>query len=115
MCRMGKVSAPNNFSSVQSWEELRRFASAFAADVFNQINGQLTFKDNLQGIDIDGSFPDANVSVGLKHGLGYIPNGFIVVANDSAAVIYNGIEKSTVDFIFLRSSVANVNAKVRVF
>lgn len=112
---MGKLSATSNFSSVQSWEDLRRFASAFAADVANQLTGKLTFNDNIQGINVSAAFPDANISVGVKHSLGYIPIGFLVFSNDSSAIIYNGPEQSTVDFIFLRSNLANTNAIVRVF
>ncbi len=112
---MGKLSISNNFSSVKSWEDLRRFASAWAADVTNQLTGKLTFGDNMQGVFIDVSFPNAAVSVPFTHNLGYVPNGFFVTQLDSAAVIYDGPESNTATIIFLKCTQANASAKVRVF
>lgn len=112
---MGKISAPSNFSSVQSWEDLRRFAAALCGDIVTQISGNLTFADNIKGIAKDVYFPNANISVAVTHNLGYLPNGFLVTSIDSGSVIYDSPEKNTTGTIFLSSSLANVNATVRVF
>ncbi len=111
---MGKLSTPVNFSTVSSWEELRRFVSNFCGDVFNQVNGKLTFADNLQGVTVDVAFTSPNVSVAVNHRLGYVPSGFLVVKNDSPAIIYNGGAIDTSTVMYLNASVAT-NATVRIF
>ncbi len=111
---MGRISTPSNFSSVTNWEDLRRFASACIQDIVNQINGRLTFNDNIQGVTLQAFFPVANTDLALTHALGYVPNGFLVVGLDSAAIIYSSTAPNSVQ-IFLRSSLANSNAKVRVY
>ncbi len=111
---MAKVTTPSNFSTVSTWEDLRRFSAQLCQDIVNQINGSLTFKDNIQGTDVEVFFPVANVDLAITHKLGYVPNGFLVVGLNSAAIIYSGLQANTIQ-IFLRSSVANVNAKIRVY
>ncbi len=111
---MGKVSALANFSSVKTWEELRRFSSACVQDIVNQINGKVTFGDNIQGVDLSVAFPVGNTDVAVTHNLGYIPNGFFIVDIDSTGNVYRRTA-STVTTIFLRASVAGTNAKIRVY
>jgi len=111
---MGKVTTPSNFSTVKTWEDLRRFAAQLCQDIVNQINGGLTFKDNIQNTELSAFFPLADKDVALTHTLGYVPSGFLVVGLDSAAIIYNSTAANA-NQIFLKSSVASVTAKVRVF
>ncbi len=111
---MGKVTATSSFSSVKSWEDLRRFASACVQDIVNQINGKISFNDNIQGVDVNVFFPNANIDVPTFHNLGYVPSGFLVVGLDSAAIIYSNTASTSTNS-FLKSSVGNVNAKVRVY
>ncbi len=113
---MGKLSTPSNFSSVSSWQELRRFVSLFCSDVFNQINGHLTFSDNIQGTSVEVFFPQSNFSISVVHNLGYTPSGFFVVNVDGPAIIYRDIDRSANNVnIFFKSSVALINATVRIF
>lgn len=111
---MGKITTSANFSTVSKWEELRRFVSAFAGDVVNQINGKLSFQDNVQGQEFDLSFPVANQDVVVTHNLGYEPHGFFIVDLDAAAIIYSNTAPNPVQSFF-KSSVANVNARVRIY
>lgn len=111
---MGKVSSPSNFSSVSSWEDLRRFSSALCQDIVNQINGRLSFKDNIQNTEASVFFPLANADVPVNHNLGYVPSSFIVTDLDGAAVIYQTTSPNAGQ-VFLKSSAAGITAKVRIF
>lgn len=51
------------------------------------INGNLTFNDNFSGIFVSGTVNTTTTSI--SHGLGSVPIGYIVVNQNSPAIIYS--------------------------
>ncbi len=110
-----KLTLPRNVSNLNDAEQLGRFVQVAFDDIESVINGNVEFNKNIGAKQIDCQFPFANSDASFSHGLGRIPSGFFVVGLDVASIIYNGAVTNTVDFIYLRSSVAQANAKVMVY
>ncbi len=110
-----KLTLPRNVSNLNDAEQLGRYVQVAFDDIQNVINGNIEFNQNIGAKQIDASFFVANSDLAFSHGLGRIPQGFFVVGLDVASIIYNGASKNTADLIYLRASVAPVNAKVMVF
>lgn len=56
----------------------------------------------------------ANTDFPVPHTLGRKPTGFIIISQDAAASIYDGVTPWTTTQIFLRSSTAAVNMTVLI-
>lgn len=80
------------------------------ANVMNAIgyivNGKLTFSDNFDCILISCTFNKANTQQAFLHGLNRIPKGYIITGKQAAAQVYDGTNASTIQFIYLASTVA---------
>lgn len=85
---MGKISAKSNISNCTGWEELMRYASQFLVDCANQINGNLTFQDNISSRIVGATFTVATGSVIVPHGLGRMPLMWTSGSLTANAVIY---------------------------
>jgi hypothetical protein len=70
---MGKINAKPNVSNCTGWEDLMRYTSQFLQDCAAQVNGNLTFKDNLSIRLVGATFPTAFGTVIVPHGLGRTP------------------------------------------
>lgn len=57
--------------------------------------------------------PDTEFS--FEHGLRYIPNGFLVIAQDKAAVTYKGATVWNTEKIYLKTNVASTALRISVF
>lgn len=57
--------------------------------------------------------PDAEDTI--SHGLGKVPNGYIVIGRNKAGVLYNGTTAWTMTNIYLKSNVASTTYKIYVF
>lgn len=91
------------------WEEIAR-----------AINGNLSFgtfdggPDNMAGSWFDGVSPGAaNTDFPVVHNLGRVPQGWILINIDKAAIIYKGVTAWTDTTIYLRSNA--VTTAVRLF
>lgn len=110
-----KLTLPRNVSNLKTVEELGRFTQIAFDDIDNVLNGNVEFIENISVKKIDCLFSQANADTVFQHGLGRTPAGFFVVGLDVASIIYNATTANTTDLIYLRSSIANVNAKVMVY
>lgn len=57
--------------------------------------------------------PDTEFS--FEHGLRYIPNGFLVIAQDKAGSVYKGATAWDTEKIYLKANVATMALRVMVF
>lgn len=85
---MGRI---NNIStavqSVQTLEDLRRYVAAALEAIVIQINGKLTFGQNVQTFGpVTASF-DSITPTKIIHGLGRVPQGYIVTSVDSINIL----------------------------
>jgi hypothetical protein len=78
-----------NVSSVDSWEDLRKWVSQALQSIAQSFNGNISFNNNL---DVDGPhsvvFPSAGTPVSVIHSLGRVPAGFIVINQNASFDIY---------------------------
>lgn len=80
---MGKVSETGSVSNVEDTKELSRFVSIALKNIISQINGNLTFSDNISFKVFSVSFPAAATSYTFAHGLGRAP--LIWISGDQTA------------------------------
>lgn len=93
--------------------------------IIRKLNGKLsevgsggdgTQAGNLDAEILDAFFATADVEVALPHDLGRVPQGYVVIRADLATDIYDSNNASwTEKVLFLKSSEAGVNVKLRVF
>ncbi len=110
-----KLTLPRNVSNLNDTEQLGRYVQVAFDDIQTVVNGNIEFNQNIGAKQLACVFTSANSDAAFSHGLGRIPTGFFIVGIDTASIIYNGAATNTVDLIYLRSNVANVNAKVMVY
>jgi hypothetical protein len=100
---MGKITLVGE-NPPQSVDGLREYTGNLAKDVIHQINGNITFQDNLRGSIIAVNFSDANTDKTIRHSLNRVPLGYLLIESDDQTTIYTGSIKKTTDTITLRSS-----------
>ena len=104
---MSSISTPSDFGNLTTWEELKRWLSAWAVDTTTQINGNIDFTSNIKCKIVDVSFKAANTDTTIRHQLKKIPTGYIVVRSNVAAVVYDGsVEFSTLSLTLKSSAIA---------
>lgn len=113
---MGKVTLPSNLSNL-THGEFQRFASALLTQLVSEFNGRVEFQKNIRATGpLVVGFTSASDIRGITHGLGIIPNGFLVANLSGPASIYqpSGASYSwTNSTIYLRAS-AGVTATIFV-
>ncbi len=109
---MGKISAKPNVSNCTDWKDLMRYVSQFLQDCFNQVNGNLTFQDNISSRVIPVTFPVANATVIVPHGLGRVPLMWTSGSISASSVIYQ-ISQADQNNVYLAAS-AICSAKILV-
>lgn len=127
-CRktMAKVKIFSQMSELIDANSFRRFVSALVADIVQKMNGTLSFVENIRatgGGDKDNpsrplgvTFPSSSDVLAVKHNLGFVPNGFLVVKLNSPEVVYAPTASAyewTSDTIYLQASGA-VTASIYV-
>lgn len=116
---MGRI---NNIStlvqSIKTLPELARFVASALDNILTQVNGRLTFGDNIQSFGPTVvTFTDTS-PLRVVHGLGRQPLGFIVTGLDRAAVIYYPNKTSfpwTSEQVYLQSDTAGAVADILLF
>lgn len=110
---MAKIKASATLQNSEDLDQLRRFVSAFNEDAANQVNGRLTFGDNIKSTTpISISFTAAG-SIEVPHSFGEVPQGFLVIYKSAGVDIYAAATAWTDTKIFLTAGGA-VNAKIIV-
>lgn len=99
-----KIKTIQTVSNAKTWEDLRRFASMALDEVISVINGRLSLIDNLSLKVVSVNFNVANEEKEISHGLGFVPNGYIVVGASAPMSIYDGLNPSSASIIYLKSS-----------
>lgn len=116
---MGRI---NNISTliqgIKTAPEVARFVAGALDSLLTQINGKLTFGDNIQSFGpVSVTFLNT-LPMKVGHGLGRTPAGYFVTGLDAAAIIYVPNQTSfpwTSEQIYLQSDTANVTADILVF
>lgn len=57
----------------------------------------------------------ATTDFAVQHGLGRLPNGYVITSLSKAAIVYNGSTPSTTENLYLQATDANVALDVLVF
>ncbi len=110
---MSKITASAELESVKA-EELPKFATLFAQDVTQLLNGRLGFADNFDAKIVSQTFSSANTNALVAHGLGRVATNYIVLSKDVACDIYSG-SGSTSGAIGLKSTVAPATVSLLIF
>lgn len=100
-----KLTASESLQQVKP-EELGRYADIFCQDVVQVVNGGLTFGDNFNAKTLSVTFPSANGTVAVIHGLGRVPAGYMVQSLTANMVIFNGTSGNTAQTLYLQASAA---------
>ena len=110
---MGKVTVSVDVWNVSDLEQLKRFTGGALRSLVDQVNGRISFQENIQARVVEFSFESTSIDYIVPHGLGYIPLGFVVINQNAAAILYS---YKTMDRnnLYLRAS-AVTDAKILVF
>lgn len=111
---MPRIKVPQTLSQTKTFEELRKYVSQMTDQLLPAFNGNISLVDNASTMTIQVTFPGANTEVGTLHGLGRVPNGYIVVGRTSTISVFNGTTPNTTTNIYLQASGAGI-ATVMVF
>ncbi len=98
-----KISV-QDVSSVESWEDLRRWAAQMFKDIGKAFNGQITFGDNIQSSRATAVFPGSGADVRVSHGLGRVPSGYIVISSSANITVFNGATANTESELYVQAS-----------
>lgn len=109
-----KIKTTPDLSNLQSLEELTRFTAITFNDVVSAINGRLDFVSNCITKTIGCTFTVGATTVAFEHGLGQVPNGYIVVGRDSPLEVYDGVKNADATSIYLQGSTTGF-AKILVY
>lgn len=105
---MGRVKGVPSLSDVPTWQELRRYASIAIDRIMGQLNGGISFGENItaSGPSVVTFASSADIQT-VGHNLGRVPQGFIVVKLSAGITVYQpaGAENAwQSDKIFLTAS-----------
>ncbi len=110
---MGKITIVGDAPKTAGLPELTAWVGDFAKDTIQQVNGNLTFSENIKCNILDVVFDTANSSAIVRHTLGKVPVAYLLIGSDNPTSLYSGAV-ATVDTITLQSS-AIARTKVLVF
>lgn len=109
---MTKIQSATDVSNLKDIEQLKRFVSIALNEFKDIVNGNLTFGENIKTKLLNVTFSGVEASV--SHGLGFVPNGYIIVGKSGDFNVYNGTTAWTTTNLFLLAS-GNGSAKILVF
>lgn len=111
---MGKVQTSTKIENLSDIEDVKRYTSIALDAIVDEVNGNLTVKDNLSMKLVSVTFTVSNSEILISHGLGRAPLGFLVASLTNAATIYDGVSENGATNYYLRAS-ATCGAKVLFF
>lgn len=112
---MAKVTASSDVDQSTTLEDVKKYTDLALQDILAQINGSLSFAENIECRVIQVIFVTANIDFPIRHTLGRVANNFIVASKSASCDIYNGSTLSTNNTIFLRSTIVPVTVTLVVF
>jgi hypothetical protein len=116
---MGRI---NNISTLiqglKTVPDLSRFIASALDSILTQLNGKLTFGENIQSFGpVSVTFTDTQ-PLKIAHGLGRTPSGVVITGMDRAAILFYP-NKTTFPWtdtqIFLQSDTASLVADILIF
>ena len=120
-----KLQLPDPLKDVKTLPELieavRKYQSdfneallRFTRRIVDVLNGGIKITDNFDAQIITVTLTTANTEQTVSHSLKRVPNGYIVLSNDKAAIIYDGTSSWTSSAIYIRSSVNSTTVKLLI-
>lgn len=86
---MAKLTVIPDVSQVKGLEELKKFTAMNFKTIVNEINGRLNFVQNVEAAGpYEVEFLNGTDVVNVKHSLGRVPAGFLVISLDSGIVVF---------------------------
>ena len=73
-------------------------------DIVTQVNGGLTFAENISCKIVSVTFANVNVEQAINHGLGRVPAGYFPILKSAATNIYLGDSARTSSVIYLKAN-----------
>ena len=99
-----KIKVPQDISNIQDFENFRRYCSVAVKQLVDAVNGNVDFVDNCGTSLVPANFTASNSELMVPHGLGRIPNGWIVVSPTAAMQVYKGTNADTETDVYVKSS-----------
>lgn len=109
-----KAQLPLSLSKITDSEEFQKYAAQSFDALLSVVNGQVQFSDNIKSQIIEVNFNVADTELPVKHGLGIVATGYFKIGSSAAMSLYDGLQASTVDTVYIRSSAVGI-ARVMVF
>lgn len=85
-------------------EEQMRFISQNFDQIKSIVNNGLLLADNFDGKILNMTFSSANTDTSAAHGLGRVPQGYLVLKRSASMIVYDGSTSWSSSSIFLKSS-----------
>ena len=102
---------PFQIQSVRSWEDLRRFTSQGFQNLYQMMNGNVGFQDNVNCQIKEVTLTTA--STPINHTLNKVAIGYLVIYQDANSTIYVSNSSWDNNTIWLAAS-ATVTAKIAI-
>lgn len=93
-----------DLSQIKDSEDLQRFTSIVVKDLVTVINGKVSFTDNIDAKISSVTFAGAGSEVSVSHGLGRVPNGYIVAKNSSGITVFDGGTANSATTLFVQAT-----------
>lgn len=106
---MAKI-IPSSVSNVTGVEDLKRFSDILFQSIIQQVNGNLSFTDNLSVSFLDVSFTSTSTETAFSHTLGRVPVMWIVGNQSASGSVYQ--TKGATDKLIYLASSAVLTAKI---
>lgn len=101
---MSRVTYDPGIDRIQDPKEQIRFAAQNFDMLKEVLNNGLQFADNFDAKIINITFTSANADTRADHGLGRVPQGYIVFRRSASMVVYDGATAWSTSSIYLKSS-----------
>jgi len=95
-------------------EEANRYTAKAFKNLEAIVNNGVTLYDNFDAKFLTVTFVVADTDVATLHGLGRVPNGYIILGTSAAMSVYDGVSANTTSILYLRSNAAG-RCRIMVF
>lgn len=100
---MSRFTASTDIQQVKP-EDVPRFTDQAFQAIAEILNGGIDFETNIKCKILSVTFATANIQQAVSHGLGRVPQGYLVISSSAATSIYNGSSGSSSDVINLAAT-----------
>jgi hypothetical protein len=101
-----RITASTDIDNVKPPEDVPRYVELALQDIVQQVNGNLTFAENIRCKLLSITFSSSDTDTTVTHGMGRVPAGYIVSGKSVACSVYDGSVDATAQTITLKSSAA---------